>query len=250
LGLTLIACYNGYGANGKLWEQDREGKIRWEIKDAKGPIDAQVLPGNRVLVAENTGSRVCERSFDGKILWELGVENNQRPVSCQRLPNGNTLLATNETVYEVNADKKKVATYAQNFGGGKNITGARKLANGNVAFVHDRIGTLVIVDAKGNEIKKTELGGQMQGWVSIELLPADHFLVTCDSESRVLEFDKDGKKVKELNMPVKCTCAGKAGGGNVVICSLNDRKIMEVNREGKPVWEHKVEGSVYFVKYR
>ena len=40
------------------------------------------------------------------------------------------------------------------------------------------------------------------------------------------------------------------GGGNVVVGSLNDRKIMEVNPEGKAVWEAKVEGGVYRIKHR
>jgi hypothetical protein len=51
------------------------------------PRDAQVLPGQRVLVAEL--NRVTERDPRGKILWEKQL---QQPLSVQRLRNGNFFI--------------------------------------------------------------------------------------------------------------------------------------------------------------
>src|SRR5262249_41467152 len=57
-GLTLIVAYTGYRGNqGRVWERAADGSVRWEITDVQGPIDAQNLPGGRVLIAEYNGQR-------------------------------------------------------------------------------------------------------------------------------------------------------------------------------------------------
>src|SRR5262249_24736201 len=74
----------------RIYEIDRRGKERWAISGVSGPIDAQVLPGERVLVAEHHGSKVTERNLRGDVLWEKKLSD--RPVAVQRLPNGNTFI--------------------------------------------------------------------------------------------------------------------------------------------------------------
>ncbi len=69
LGYTLI-CDMGAG---RVFEIDRDGKERWAITNLRGPVDAVVVPGKRVLIAEYHGRRVTERDFTGKILWSKQV---------------------------------------------------------------------------------------------------------------------------------------------------------------------------------
>ena len=62
------------GPNSQLPREARaEGKTRWEITGVMNPMDAQVLPGNRVLIAEFGANRVTERNLKGEILWEKPI---------------------------------------------------------------------------------------------------------------------------------------------------------------------------------
>src|SRR5205823_1366834 len=81
LNLTLVPEMH---AN-KVWELGPDGKVRWELAgDLRCPIDAQALPGGRVLVAELNGGRVTERDLKGHVLWQYAVNT---PIAVQRLPN-------------------------------------------------------------------------------------------------------------------------------------------------------------------
>src|SRR5207248_10680877 len=46
LGQTLVVEYN----TNLVWECGPEGLLRWKITDVRGPMDAFVLPGHRVLL--------------------------------------------------------------------------------------------------------------------------------------------------------------------------------------------------------
>src|SRR5262249_40926590 len=57
LGFTLVVLLDG----GKVVELGRDDKPRWEIAGVSSPLDAQALPGSRVLTAES--DRVTERDL-------------------------------------------------------------------------------------------------------------------------------------------------------------------------------------------
>jgi HEAT repeat protein len=104
LGYTLIC---DTGAN-RVYEIDRQGKKRWAIDNVQNPIDAVILPGNRVLIAEYGAGRVTERDFQGRIVWQRGAPG---PVKVQRLPNGHTFIASQKwPIVEVDRDGKEVYT--------------------------------------------------------------------------------------------------------------------------------------------
>ena len=67
LGLTLAIEYN----TARIWECGPDGTIRWEIANLKGPMEAWILPGNRVLLAD--GNDVTERDLKGAILRTFSV---------------------------------------------------------------------------------------------------------------------------------------------------------------------------------
>ncbi len=101
-GFTLI-CEN---FNNRVYELDRNGKERWAIGNVSNPLDAVVLPGNRVLIAECHANRVSERDFKGNILWQKQIV---QPVRVQRLPNGNTFIATlTGSLMEVDRSGKEI----------------------------------------------------------------------------------------------------------------------------------------------
>src|SRR5262249_5743972 len=114
MGLTLGIEYN----TGRVWECDRAGKLRWQIRDLRGPMEAQVLPGGRVLVCESNGNTLSERDTTGKVLWQKGL-GAFSPTGCQRLPNGNTFVSSYNAVLEFDRAGKEL--YRFNLpGGGSN----------------------------------------------------------------------------------------------------------------------------------
>jgi len=94
LGQTLVVLLDA----GKVLELGRDNQPRWEVSDLYFPLDAQVLPGDRVLVAEYKASRVTERNSRGNILWKHQVVG---PLAAQRLENGNTFIITDTLLLEV-----------------------------------------------------------------------------------------------------------------------------------------------------
>src|SRR5262249_46296596 len=106
LNYTLAIVLEGPGESvGRVLELDPHKNPRWEITGLQFPMDAQVLPGERVLITEHTGNRVTERDTKGKILWEQKVN---RPIMAQRLPNGHTFIAANDVLMEVDRANKTI----------------------------------------------------------------------------------------------------------------------------------------------
>src|SRR5262249_46136945 len=93
-GGTVICELDGTGRDntGRVWECGVDGKKRWQIDGLKGPIDVDLLPGGRLLIAEQDTGRITERDRLGAVLWEKKLDD--RPMSCRRLANGNTFVGT------------------------------------------------------------------------------------------------------------------------------------------------------------
>ncbi len=243
LGLTLIVAYDGFKGRGQVWEVGRDGKERWKLDDLANPIDAQMLPGNRVLVAEHGGMKVSERDLKGQVLWEHRTPNN--PVCCQRLPNGNTFIATYNNLMEVTRDGKVVYNHSQTQ---DTIYCAQKLRNGNIVFVGSR-GTLTEIDEKGKQLKSFNVGTQNSGWTTVEPLPGGHYLVPSQASNKVAEFDGEGKKLREVNAS-QPNAAVRLPNGNYLVSSNNTSMVQEVDRNGKVVWEQRLQGRPFRVKRR
>ncbi|MFI4982922.1 MAG: HEAT repeat domain-containing protein, partial [Nevskiales bacterium] len=155
LGYTLVTdLYDQVKRSGRIVELDRRGKVRWELGAAganmlQGPVHAQVLPGDRVLIAEYNLNRVSERDLKGKILWERPMN---QPKSVQRLANGNTFMVGQGQIIEIDKAGKEVLNYNRmNFW---DIVSGTRLKNGDIIFVTQQgLVTRLDKDAK-KELKK------------------------------------------------------------------------------------------------
>jgi hypothetical protein len=247
LGLTLLVVYDGYAnGQGRVWEFGPDRRPRWSIDaNVQGPIDGQVLPGSRLLLAEYNAQRVTERDFQGRVLWEYRV-NNGNPVACQRLPNGNTFIATLNSVLEVAPDRKEVYNYntQQN-----QVTFARKLRDGHIYHVASN-GMLTEVDDKGRVIKSIRVGARNTEWLTFEPLSGGRFLVPHQSESKLVEFDRNGKVLREVSVSIPPYSAARLPNGNTVICSMNQSTIFEVDHTGRTVWQEALQGRPFRIARR
>jgi HEAT repeat protein len=245
-GLTMICEYDSIIAGrpgGQVWECGRDGKARWQITGLLGPMDAQVLPNGRVLVAENAGQRVTERALTGAIQWEHHVNGN--PIACQRLPNGNTFIATYNHVMEVTATHQVV--YTHNRGPAFYLFSAKKLRNGHILCMTAQ-GVIMELDAvTGKEIQTVSVGEN--GWCGVETLPSGKFLVALMGPGQIRVVDASGKSSAAWGYPGVFR-ATRLPNGHMLVASMTTRKVAELDRSGTPVWEHACAGRPWQVRWR
>ncbi len=198
-----------------------------------------MLPNNRILVAELTGSKITERDLQGKILWQQ--QTTGQPYNVQRLPNGHTFVATNSQVAEYDRNGKQVLM-VNNLG---NLTAGYKAKNGHIFCIAN--GQCLRLDATGKKIHTFNSGGN-PSWVSgIDLLANGRILITLPN--KVSEFDADGKLTLEVNI-VQVTTATGLPNGNILAGCHNTRRVLEVDRKGRVVWEYTAAQSPFRARGR
>src|SRR5262249_40937233 len=177
----------GGNRQGQVWECGRDGKPRWAVKNLLGPMDAQVLPGGRLLVAENTASRVSERDLaTGNVLWQYTFAN---PVACQRLPNGNTFIAGYNGFVELGPTRQVV--FSHNLTPNFFVFNASKLPGGNILCMTSQGMILEIEPATRKTVRTLNVGVQ-GSWCSAELPPGGRYLVALMGAGEVREIDASG----------------------------------------------------------
>src|SRR5262249_4373934 len=218
-------------------------EISWKIDGLRYPLDAQVVGRDRVLIAEYLNNKVTERDFEGNILWE---KQCSLPVACQRLPNGDTFIATRRQVMVVTREGKETFTYLAPNG---SISAAQRARNGETTLVANT-GHVRVIDASGKELRSFQAGQIYTMGGNVELLPGGRILLPLYRENRVAEFDAAGKVVWQANVPSP-TSVVRLPNGNTLVTSALLSKAVELNREGREVWSHAVaDGRPWRVRKR
>ena len=235
LGYSLICESN----TGQVVELDRDRKPRWSFGGLQFPVDAWVLPNNRVIIAELTGNKITERDMKGKIIWQQPTTG--QPYNVQRLPNGNTFVATNSQISEYDRSGKQVLMV----NGLGNLTAGYKARNGHIFCVAN--GQCVRLDATGKKIHTFNSGGSPSWVAGIDLLANGRILITLPN--KVVEFEPDGKQTLDVNI-VNVTTATGLPNGNILAGCHNTRRVVEVDRKGRVVWEYTGAQSPFRVRAR
>jgi hypothetical protein len=233
LGYTLIVQMDMTGLTGRVQEVDRDGKVRWQIDGLQYPLDAHVLKGDKVLIAEYRSNRVTERNLKGEVVWEKAMP---MPIAAQRLPNGNTFMASRNQLMEVDKDGKEIFNQRRP---GYDVMAALKLRDGQIALITSG-GQFKRLDTEGKEIKSFMVGN-VQTFAAIDLLPNGRVLVPLYYHNKVVEYDAEGRTVWEaaIQWPSSAT---RLPNGNTLVSSHGTQTVMELDRAGKVVWQHRVDG--------
>ena len=244
LGYTLLIEVSNNNSVGRVIEVGRDGKIRWEIKDLRYPVDAVVLTGDRVLITEWDGNRVAEFDFRGKVLWKKEGLNG-KATNAQRLPNGNTFICTTSELLEVDRAGRTVFQIAVPLG----LTAGYRAANGDIVCLRND-GQVARYDTAG-KVLKTFASNRDTSWTSgLDLARNGNILVTQPSpNSKVTEYDPSGTVVKEWSSP-GVTTATRLTNGNILAASHGNQTAIEYDRTGKKVWEYKDEFHIFRAKRR
>jgi HEAT repeat protein len=245
LGYTLLLLLD----KGRVFEVDAKGQTRWEITNLEFPLDVERLPGDRLLSAENHGNRVTERDRRGRVIWEVRVEG---PVMAQRLPNGNTFIATQigtqfndiqSRLIEVNRAGKEVFSY--DLPANDYVMKVRKLANGDIAgvFMTARKSQYVRLDGTGKQLYSFPVNVMYSGG-RLDVLPNGHALIPEYEPNRVVEYDETGRVVHEVAVPGP-VAAVRLPNDNLLVTSMvksRERegpfRALELDRNGKEVWHY------------
>lgn len=233
LGFTLVVLLD----SGRAVELDAEGKPRWQIKDLQQPLDAQLLPGDRLLTAEHSGNRVTERNLKGEVVWEKKIDG---PLAAQRLPNGNTFIATRAQLIEVDREGRELFTH---YPATDTVMRAQKLANGDIACV---TGTqephFVLLDGRGRLARTFPVNVNTSGG-RIEVLPNGRALIPIHLSDKVVEYDGQGKAVRELTVE-RPIAAVRLANGDTLVTLMRQNRAVELDRNGKEVWQYKTDERV------
>ncbi|MGY8770107.1 MAG: beta-propeller domain-containing protein [Pirellulales bacterium] len=138
---------------------DKDGKLVWQY-DKVQCVDVSALPNGNILMCHESpkDSWVREvRRSDKKTVWEYKVKGEAQ--SCQRLPNGNTLIGkcTGSELIEVTPNGKiakriKVTTSVKKTH--KILRRARKGVDGLYYVAHHGEGACRVYDGSGNVVRE------------------------------------------------------------------------------------------------
>jgi HEAT repeat protein len=237
LGYTMLVLLD----DGKVLERDAKGKQRWQIKGLDLPTDVQYLPGERLLITEHGGGRVSERTVGGKVLWE---KKFNQPLMAQRLPTGNTFIATRTELLEIDRAGRKVFSYTPP--NGDLLMRACKLPNGDVAFVSLEGGRGTSkyqrIDAGGKTLANFLVNVSTYGG-RIQVLADGRALIPEMSYNRVVEYDARGRQVGFLRV-TQPVVAVRLANGNTLVTTYQQHRAIEYDKDGKEVAEYKADTRV------
>jgi HEAT repeat protein len=245
----------------RVVEVDKGGNPLWQMENLAAPLDAILLPGNRVLLSEVRASRATERDRKGGILWQAPFDSS--PVSMQRLPDGNTFYAT-QTGGLRELDKNGTVVFARDLDTGMQnnpfqnnaaannlgqpqfaqiqsfLTSAYKTASGQIICLMST-GTCLRMDAKGKEIHRFKLVQQdpSAAPAGFDLTPKGNILV-AERDGVVREYNLEGKVVWQAKIanPSPTQYATRMANGHTLLTSYTLGTVTEMDGDGRAVWQY------------
>jgi len=258
---------------GRLAIVGADGKVEWEVECKHNAHDLQMLPNGNILF-NSGGASVTEITPKKEIVWKYdakptaGNKGRVEVHACQRLADGNTMVAEsgNRRIVEVDKDGKivkEVPLIVNKPDPHRDTRLVRKLDSGNYLVCHEGDGCVREYDDKGKVVweYKLELGGRPRSGGhgpeghGVEVFSAirlknGNTLIGGGNNNRVLEVDKEGKivwSIDQKELPgitlAWVTTVNVLPNGNVVVGNCHagpdNPQMFEVTREKKVVWTFK-----------
>jgi HEAT repeat protein len=224
---------------GEVLELDAKDKERFRMSKIAFPLDAQTLPGERVLLAEHGGNRVTERLRDGTVLWEKKVNE---PLVAQRLANGRTFIGSKNAIEEVDREGKVVFSWSPP--NQDQVMRVKKLDDGTIGVITHDQQRYTRLDAAGKELDGFAFNVNVHTFGGrVDVQPDGNVLIPQMYMNKVVEYDAKGKPVREftVNQPI---VASRLPNGNTIITSMSENRAVEFDSAGKQVWEYRAKSRV------
>ncbi|MCX7046601.1 MAG: hypothetical protein NTX50_14085 [Candidatus Sumerlaeota bacterium] len=236
--------------SGKVMILGPDGKVLWEYKTAL-THDAWMLPSGNILFAD--GASVTEVTPDKKVVFQYKAKEQKGGGSyaCQRLENGNTMIAENSSgrILEVDKDGKvtfEMTTSIFKPGDHHNMRMARKLKNGNYLVCHSGAHVVKEYTPKGEVVLEIKTPN-----VAFSAVRTPQNTTLVGSLVGIIEYDAKGQKIWEFtpaDMP-GVTIRNMTGiqllpNGNIATGCYNaydkgeGTGLLEITRDKKLVWRY------------
>ncbi|MDB6123596.1 MAG: hypothetical protein JWQ71_2589 [Pedosphaera sp.] len=193
---------------------------------------------HRILLCDYP-QRIIEISADGKLTWE-----HQTPsvtVMCDVLTNGDILYAYGGTptgAQRITRDHKVAWNYVSS---SPQVMAISALTNGYVLLGEQGPCRAVEVNSKGEVVHTVNLITSEQQFHRqlrhLHQLANGHILACHEMEGAVREYTPDGKVVWDYTGVPSVFEALRLKNGNTLIACGTQKRVIEVNREKKIVWE-------------
>ncbi len=247
----LLFTEYGKGPN-RFVELDADGKMVWEFKPPSITVIFQVLPNGNILFGyggQPTGVR--EITSRGETVFDY-VSKSHQVFGCERLANGNTLVAEQEPCQAVEVNPKgeivHVTPLTTNVKGFHlQVRNVHKLANGNILAAHEGEGAVREVDPQGKVV--WEYTG-VTNTGEAQRLANGNTLICCGTQKRLIEVTPDkqiawefkAEDAPELNITWVSSVQQLKNGNYLVGNFIRGQEgkgahAFEVTRNKKVVWE-------------
>jgi outer membrane protein assembly factor BamB len=194
----------GNGPN-RFVELDADGRIVREFKPRSIAVMFQLLPnGNIVYGYGGHPTGVVEVNPRGEAVWNY-VSHCPQVLGCERLANGNTLVAEQGPCRVVEVNPQGAVVHATNLS--TNQTGYHL----QVRNVHK--------------------------------LKDGHILAAHEGEGAIREYELDGRVAWEYTGVTNTGEALRLENGNTLIAGATQKRLIEVNPEHQVVWEFKADDA-------
>lgn len=262
LGLASLAAaepikhrllYTEYGKGpNRFVELDANGKQVWEYQPPSITVIFHVLPNGNILFGyggKPTGVR--EITSRGETVFNYESKSSQ-VFGCERLPNGNTLVAEQGPCQAVEVSPKGeivhvTPLHTKTDGYHLEVRNVHQLSNGNILAAHEGEGAVREVDPNGKVV--WEYTGVTNTGEALRL-ENGNTLIACGTQKRVIEVTPDKKiawqftaeDAPELNI-TWVSSLQRLNNGNLLIGNFlrgqegKGAHAFEVTRDKKVVWK-------------
>lgn len=180
-----------------------DGKITWEWKPPSISVIFQILPNGHILLGYGgspTGVQEIDPKDANRVVWNY-VSKCPQVLGCERLPNGNTLVAEQGPCQAVEVNPNGHVVHVTPLTTSEKpyhlqVRNVHKLPNGNILAAHEGEGAVREVDPSGKvvwEYTGVENAGDAQR------LKNGNTLISCGTQKRVIEVARDGKIVWQFS---------------------------------------------------
>lgn len=234
-GSLLLVEWNSQGwGNGSITLLGPNLKERVKLTNLAQPMDAVLLPGERIAVAEQNNSRVTIRNFQNEIITT--IQENQ-PIGLQLLPSGKLFVSNRNGCAEYDLNGTKGWKYDRP-NNSHDVMGARRLPSGEtILFVNsDQKNNCVRIDKDGKDVGKPFPLGQPYYNPAIEGVSKEEFLVT--DYNKIQRYSLKDNKVVWTHNVNNVTSLQMLPNGNYLYVIQNSNKIVEITPEKDEVWDY------------
>lgn len=247
----LLFTEYGKGPN-RFVELDENGKMVWEFQPPSTTVIFQVLSnGNIVFGYGGNPTGVREITSRGVTVFDY-VSKSTQVFGCERLPNGNTLVAEQGPCQAVEVNPKGEVVHVTPLHTNQEnahlqVRNIHQLANGNILAAHEGEGAVREVDPSGKVV--WEYTG-VTNTGDAQRLANGNTMIACGTQKRLIEVTPDKKIVWEFNADdapeVNLTWVSsfqQLRNGNILIGNFlrgqegKGAHAFEVTRDKKVVWK-------------